>query len=96
MRNGSIFPYRRRAAKHRWGDGEGYAGGVLDVPVKARRAARMETSEPCRPETRDEPYGEAGEPMLPRKTSREERRRPYQNRHRWAGRVYRGDRENHG
>ena len=39
---------------------------------------------------------EAGEPMLPRKTSREDHRRPYQNRHRWAGRTYRGDRENHG
>ena len=42
------------------------------------------------------PLGEAGEPMLPRKTSKEGPQGPYQNRHRWAGRAYRGDRENHG
>ena len=39
--------------------------------MKARRVVRMETSGPQKPETRDEPYGEAGESMLPRKTSRE-------------------------
>ena len=57
----------------------------------------MEISGHTFPETRDEDtIVEAGHPMLPRKTSRETRRRPYQNRHRWAGRAYRGDRENHG
>ena len=57
----------------------------------------MEISESACPETRDEAIlGEAGEPMLPRKTSRERKRCPYQNRHRWVGRAYRGDRENHG
>ena len=57
----------------------------------------MEISRCAFPETRDEAIlGEAGEPMLPRKTSRERKRCPYQNRHRWVGRAYRGDRENHG
>ncbi len=57
----------------------------------------METSGPADPETRDEArMREAGHPMLPRKTSREAFGRPYQNRHRWAGRAYRGDRGNHG
>ena len=96
MRNGRTFPYRRGGAYDRWGDGEGSPGGVLDVPVKARRARSVEIS--CawglRRETKR--LSEAGEPMLPRKTSRECRRRPYQNRHRWAGRTYRGDRVNHG
>ena len=57
----------------------------------------MEITVRACPETRDEAVlGEAGEPMLPRKTSREMMRCPYQNRHRWVGRAYRGDRENHG
>ncbi len=57
----------------------------------------METSGGAYPEMRDEAIlGEVGEPMLPRKTSRETVSRPYQNRHRWVGRAYRGDRENHG
>ena len=57
----------------------------------------MEISEGAYPEMRDEAsFGEVGEPMLPRKTSREMILRPYQNRHRWVGRAYRGDRENHG
>ena len=57
----------------------------------------MEISAGGHPETRDEAsFGEVGHPMLPRKTSRESHQRPYQNRHRWAGRAYRGDRVNHG
>ena len=57
----------------------------------------MEISAGMHPETRDEDKSvEAGQPMLPRKTSRKRFWRPYQNRHRWAGRAYRGDRENHG
>ena len=38
-----------RARYDRWDDGEGYASGVLDVPVKARRGVRMEISAPCSP-----------------------------------------------
>ena len=70
MHNGRTFPYRPRAAKHRWGDGEGYAGGVLDVPVKARRARareirpawgpRRETkprAKPQSPRSREKPLG---------------------------------------
>ena len=57
----------------------------------------MEIRDGAHPETRDEAtICEAGQPMLPRKTSRKSIWRPYQNRHRWAGRAYRGDRENHG
>ena len=49
------------------------------------------------PETLDDAIiGQAVESMLPRKTPREAAGGPYQNRHRWAGRTYRGDRENHG
>ena len=80
----------------RRGDGEGQPGGVLDVPVKARRGVRMEISAPRPRDARRSLYGEAGHPMLPRKTPRQARARPYQDRHRWAGRTYRGDRENHG
>ena len=39
MHSGWTFPHLRRAAIDRWGDGEGQPGGVLDVPVKARRGA---------------------------------------------------------
>ena len=81
---------------HRWGDGEGHPSVVLDVHVKARRRVRMEISAPFTPRRETKRLSEVGDPMLPRKTSREGRRRPYQNRHRWAGRTYRGDRENHG
>ena len=57
----------------------------------------MEITSQAFPETRDEAHmREAGHPMLPRKTPRKTGWRPYQNRHRWAGRAYRGDRENHG
>ena len=56
----------------------------------------MEISAPRTPRRETKALAEVGEPMLPRKTSRKGRRRPYQNRHRWAGRAYRGDRENHG
>ena len=49
MRNGRTFPYRRCGAIHRRGDGEGYPGGVLDVPVKARREGPREIRSPCIP-----------------------------------------------
>ena len=39
---------------------------------------------------------EAGVPMLPRKASREPSGARTADRHRWAGRAYQGDRENHG
>ena len=52
--------------------------------MKARRAQGMEISPAFGPRRETKPYGEAGEPMPPRKTSREGRRRPYQNRHRWG------------
>ena len=35
-----------RARYDRWDDGEGYAGGVLDVPVKARREGPREIRSP--------------------------------------------------
>ena len=38
------IPVPSARGKDRRGDGEGQPGGVLDVPVKARRAHRMETS----------------------------------------------------
>ena len=38
------IPVPARARYDRWDDGEGYASGVLDVPVKARRAQGMEIS----------------------------------------------------
>src|SRR4029078_6337669 len=42
MGSGSIFPHRPTM---RWGDEEGYAGRVLDIPVQAcRRAA---SANPC-------------------------------------------------
>ena len=56
----------------------------------------MEISEPHAPRRETKALAEVGEPMLPRKASSKGRRRPYQNRHRWAGRTYQGDRENHG
>ena len=37
MRNRRTFLYRLGTAYDRRGDGEGYAGGVLDAPVKACR-----------------------------------------------------------
>ena len=39
---------------------------------------------------------EASEPVLPRKTSSEPLGARTANRHRWVGRIYQGDRENHG
>ncbi len=42
----------------------------------------MEISEPHAPRRETKALAEVGEPMLPRKTSRELCRRPYQNRHR--------------
>ena len=60
--------------------------------MKARREHRMEISGAYILRRETKAYAEVGEPMLPRKTSRKGRRRPYQNRHRWAGRAYRGDR----
>ena len=71
-----------RARYDRWDDGEGYAGGVLDVPVKARREGPREIRSPHIPRRETKALAEVGEPMLPRKTSRELCRRPYQNRHR--------------
>ena len=52
----------------------------------------MEISAACILRRETKALAEVGEPMLPRKTSRKGHRRPYQNRHRWAGRAYRGDR----
>ena len=96
MRNRRTFLYRLGTAYDRWGDGEGYAGGVLDAPVKACRPQGRQIRPADRPRRETKPHGEAAEPTLPGKTPRQGPRRPYQNRHRWAGRAYRGDRGNHG
>ncbi len=68
MRSWQIFQRRSRAAIDRRGDGEGQPGGVLDVPVKARRGQGMEISPAYTPRRETKPLGEAGHPMLPRKT----------------------------
>ena len=96
MRNRRTFLYRLGTAIDRRGDGEGYAGGVLDAPVKACRPQGRQIRPADRPRRETKPHGEAAEPTLPGKTPRQGPRRPYQNRHRWAGRAYRGDRGNHG
>ena len=49
MHDGQTFPCRLATAIDRWDDGEGYASGVLDVPVKACRAAPREVRVPESP-----------------------------------------------
>ena len=44
MRSWQIFQRRSPRRYDRRGDGEGQPGGVLDVPVKARRGQGMEIS----------------------------------------------------
>ena len=46
MRSWWTFQRRSRAAIDRRGDGEGQPGGVLDVPVKARREGPREIRSP--------------------------------------------------
>ncbi len=55
MRSWQTFQRRSRAAIDRRGDGEGQPGGVLDVPVKARRGVRMEISAPYAPRRETKP-----------------------------------------
>ena len=71
------IPAPRTRRYDRRGDGWGWLGGVLDVPVKARRGVRMEISAPRPRDARRSLRGEAGHPMLPRKTPRQARARPY-------------------
>ena len=54
MRNRRTFLYRLGTAIDRRGDGEGYAGGVLDAPVKACRPQGRQIRPACKAETRDE------------------------------------------
>ena len=55
MRSWLRFQRRSRAAIDRRGDGEGQPGGVLDVPVKARRGQGMEISPACAPRRETKP-----------------------------------------
>ena len=96
MHDGSIFPYRREDVTTDGVTGKGRWSGVLDVPVMGRRAGRCEMRAPRSLRARTKRLSEVSEPMLPRKTSREPLGARTANRHRWVGRTYQGDRENHG
>ena len=61
--SGRTFPRRSRAATDRRGDGGGQPGGVLDVPVKARRGAPHGNQRGRYPETRDEAL--LAKPVIP-------------------------------
>ena len=82
------IPVPPRDRYDRRGDGEGYAGGVLDAPVKAcsrragksacaqgRDARRSRKAKLRSPRSLEKPLGRAEAPVP--------------KRHRWAGRAYR-------
>ena len=48
----------------RWDDGEGYASGVLDVPVKARREGPREIRSPYIPRRETSPMAKSRIPSL--------------------------------
>ena len=96
MRNGRTFPYRPRRVDP-CGDGEGQARGVLDAPVKAGREQRREVRAALIPRRETKRQARRRRTHAPKKNRAGELRwRPYQNRLRWAGRAYRGDRGNRG
>ena len=70
MRNGRTFPYRLRRARARAVTRKGTRSGVLDVPVKARRPRARQVRPPLSRDARRSPWGEAADPMPPRKTAR--------------------------
>ena len=51
-----------RARYDRWDDGEGYASGVLDVPVKARREGPREIRSPHIPRRETKPRAKPQSP----------------------------------
>ena len=53
-----------RARYDRWDDGEGYASGVLDVPVKARREGPREIRSPHIPRRETSPTAKSRIPCL--------------------------------
>ena len=53
-----------RARYDRWDDGEGYAGGVLDVPVKACREGPREIRSPEIPRRETSPMAKSRIPSL--------------------------------
>ena len=54
MHDGSIFPYRRGGAITDGVTRKDMRSGVLDVPVKARRAVPRQIRGPLKPETLDD------------------------------------------
>ena len=67
MRSWQIFQRRSRAAIDRRGDGEGQPGGVLDVPVKARRGQGMEISPARSPRRETKPLRRSRSSHAPEK-----------------------------
>ena len=55
----------------------GWLGGVLDVPVMARGPVTRQIRSPWRVRRRTKRLSEASEPVVPRKTPRQGRNRPY-------------------
>ena len=55
----------------------GWLGGVLDVPVMERGPVAREIRPPYRARLRTKRVSEASEPVVPRKTPRQARARPY-------------------
>ena len=68
MHNRQTFLYRPWGVIDRRGDGGGQPGGVLDVPVKARRPQGRQIRPARGRGATTKRTREAGDPMLPRKT----------------------------